>query len=58
MSSCKQSDDLKPIVTLYTRLADDPSTDFGWGKGPDNARALGYAGDWLERLPAVASSNC
>jgi ubiquinone/menaquinone biosynthesis C-methylase UbiE len=53
VSTYKQPDSLKPILALYTRLADDPSTDFGWGKGPDNARALGYAEDWLERLPAI-----
>jgi len=53
MSHCKRSDVLTPILTLYTRLAEKPDSDFGWGKGPDNARALGYADDWLERLPAV-----
>jgi len=53
MSTCKKSDSLEPILTLYTRLADDPRADLGWGKGPDNARALGYAADWLERLPPV-----
>jgi arsenite methyltransferase len=28
-----------------------PEKDFGWGKGKENARALGYNHDWLERLP-------
>lgn len=57
MSQCDQPDDgqapLAPILTLYTRLAETPDQDFGWGTGRDNARALGYAPDWLDRLPVV-----
>lgn len=39
------------IVTLYTALAEAPDQDFGWGKGKENARRLGYGEDWLNRLP-------
>src|SRR6266446_4790119 len=39
------------IRSLYSELALHPEKDFGWGKGKENARALGYNHDWLERLP-------
>jgi arsenite methyltransferase len=39
------------IRALYSELALNPEKDFGWGKGKENARALGYNRDWLERLP-------
>lgn len=39
------------MVSLYTELALFPSRDFGWGRGKENARALGYDPGWLERLP-------
>lgn len=41
------------IRTLYTELALHPEQDFGWRKGKDNARQLGYRADWLARLPDV-----
>ena len=41
------------ICALYTDLALRPDKDFGWGKGKDNARRLGYQPTWLERLPDV-----
>ena len=41
----------KQIRALYSELALHPEKDFGWGKGKENARALGYNHDWLERLP-------
>lgn len=41
------------IRGLYTELALHPASNFGWGKGIENARALGYSSAWLERLPAV-----
>jgi arsenite methyltransferase len=41
------------ICRLYTELALYPAGDFGWGKGIENARALGYNPEWLERLPAA-----
>ena len=40
------------IRGLYTELALHPGSDFGWGKGIENARALGYDPAWLEHLPA------
>ena len=39
------------IRSLYTELALHPDKDFGWGKGKENARRLGYDPVWLERLP-------
>lgn len=41
------------IRTLYTELALRPEQDFGWSKGKDNARQLGYRAEWLARLPDV-----
>jgi ubiquinone/menaquinone biosynthesis C-methylase UbiE len=41
------------VRALYTELALRPDQDFGWGKGKDNARRLGYLPEWLERLPDV-----
>ncbi|MCU0767714.1 MAG: methyltransferase domain-containing protein [Gammaproteobacteria bacterium] len=42
---------LAQIRALYTALAEEPHRDFGWGKGKENARALGYAPEWLDALP-------
>lgn len=39
------------VVSLYSDLAMHPEKDFGWGKGANNVRALGYDAAWLERLP-------
>lgn len=50
---CGSSDPLKQIRSLYTELALQPDKDFGWGKGRDNARQLGYADEWLVRLPDI-----
>ena len=56
MSDCDSPNDSAytrdQLLYLYTRLANEPAADFGWGKGRENARALGYAEVWLERLPA------
>lgn len=41
------------VRSLYTELAQCPAKDFGWGKGKENARALGYDSAWLEILPAA-----
>ncbi len=55
MSSCDSPQDQKvtheQLLELYTRLATTPESDFGWGKGKDNARTLGYDGKWLDILP-------
>ena len=40
------------ICGLCTELALHPTSDFTWGKGIENARALGYDPAWLEHLPA------
>lgn len=57
MSACNGNDanksHIEQIQDLYTELAKTPHKDFGWDKGKDNARALGYADDWLSRLPGV-----
>jgi arsenite methyltransferase len=39
------------VRQLYTDLALYPEKDFGWGKGKENARLLGYDLAWLDRLP-------
>jgi len=41
----------KILDELYTRLAQEPDVNFGWGKGKENARQLGYAEAWLNQLP-------
>lgn len=55
MSSCETQDSnpdrRRQLVELYTRLANEPAADFGWGRGKENARQLGYAEAWLDRLP-------
>jgi SAM-dependent methyltransferase len=55
MTACNSPDgaqDLRAqLLELYTRLAQKPDSDFGWGKGKENARLLGYAEAWLNRLP-------
>jgi ubiquinone/menaquinone biosynthesis C-methylase UbiE len=45
---------LEGIQTLYAELAMHPEKEFGWGKGKENARRLGYDERWLESLPDVA----
>lgn len=44
---------IREIRTLYTELALHPHKDFGWGKGKENARTLGYDERWLDQLPVV-----
>lgn len=39
------------VRQLYTDLAQHPEKDFGWGKGKENARLLGYDPAWLHTLP-------
>ena len=55
MSDCDSRNDCPDtrvqVLQLYTRLANEPAADFGWGRGKENARALGYAGIWLNQLP-------
>jgi len=42
---------MEQIQALCTELADTPDKDFGWGKGKENARTLGYADEWLSTIP-------
>jgi len=55
MSGCDSQDSAQELraqlLELYTRLAQEPDADFGWGKGKENARLLGYPEAWLNRLP-------
>lgn len=55
MGSCDSEGDNADIrselLTLYTRLANEPEADFGWGRGRENARRLGYTEEWLAALP-------
>ena len=53
MASACENDMQEQLIALYTKLADKPDADFGWGKGKTNARQLGYSETWLERLPDV-----
>lgn len=53
MTSCCNNDTRSELIALYTKLAENPDSDFGWSKGKANARQLGYAEEWLHRLPDV-----
>jgi len=48
----------KQVIELYTELAQCPDQDFGWDKGPGNARSHGYRDEWIEVLPASAWRYC
>lgn len=50
IASCSPLDQIRE---LYTELALNPHQDFGWAKGKDNARRLGYRAEWLNALPDV-----
>ena len=39
------------IRALYSELALHPRQEFGWGKGKENARRLGYDKRWLDTIP-------
>lgn len=54
MPEKNQSQDADAILTLYMELALHPEKEFGWGKGKENARALGYDERWLDGLPDEA----
>ena len=49
--ACNNTELCEQVQELYTRLALHPEEDFVWGKGKENARALGYDEKWLELLP-------
>ena len=50
---CSVENPLEQVRLLYTELAQDPEKDFGWGNGKENASTLGYADEWLNRLPDI-----
>ena len=50
-TTCSPTDGIR---ALYTELAIHPEKEFGWGKGKENARRLGYDKRWLESLPDIA----
>jgi ubiquinone/menaquinone biosynthesis C-methylase UbiE len=51
MNAPSRSGEAAAVLDLYTELARRPDKDFGWGKGKENARALGYDARWLDILP-------
>ena len=53
MSSCSNMHIQAELIALYTKLADEPDSDFGWSKGKTSARQLGYADAWLDQLPDI-----
>jgi len=52
-NNCCAENPLEQVRLLYTELARHPENDFGWGKGKENARTLGYAAEWLSQLPDI-----
>jgi arsenite methyltransferase len=49
--TCNSSVICEQVREVYTTLALHPEKEFGWNKGKENARALGYDERWLELLP-------
>jgi hypothetical protein len=41
------------VRKLYARLALNPEQDFGWQKGKENAKQLGYDERTLDQIPDV-----
>ncbi|MGB5406742.1 MAG: hypothetical protein WBM52_09215 [Thiogranum sp.] len=56
-NDCWTENPLAQVRLLYTELAQHPEKDFGWAKGKENARMLGYAEEWLNLLPDNASDH-
>jgi SAM-dependent methyltransferase len=52
-NKCTAENPLEQVRFLYTELAIHPEKDFGWGKGKENAQALGYASEWLNGLSDI-----
>ena len=50
--------DNKQVIELYTQLAQDPSKDFGWDKGLQNAKAHGYKKEWIDAIPSKVWEFC
>lgn len=49
---------LQGVIALYSDLAQNPSQDFGWDKGIENARNHGYKVEWIEKLPTSMWDYC
>jgi arsenite methyltransferase len=52
-NDCSVENPLEQVRLLYTELAQHPENDFGWRKGKENARHLGYTEEWLNHLPDI-----
>lgn len=52
------SDSQHQTIELYSKLADDPTLDFGWDKGLENAKAHQYKEEWFEALPKEIWQYC
>lgn len=46
------------IIKLYSELAEQPTKDFGWDKGLENAKAHNYSLEWFDRLPSEVWEYC
>ena len=46
------------IINLYTDLAQNPSKDFGWDKGLQNAKAHNYKQEWIDAIPKEVWEFC
>lgn len=50
-ATCNSTVICEQVREVYTTLALHPEKEFGWNKGKENARALGYDERWLKHLP-------
>ena len=53
MNSGRDKNVQAELIALYTRLAEQPDSAFGWRTGKANARQLDYSESWLNLLPDV-----
>ena len=49
---------MRQIIDLYSELVDKPSSNFGWAKCLDNAKANLYEEKWLKELPYEIWQYC
>lgn len=56
--TCAGGSPLESIRSLYTTLATSPGADFGWDRGKESARKLGYESGWLDALPDPVWESC
>ncbi len=50
--------DNSQIINLYTQLAENPTKDFGWDKGLQNAISHGYKKEWINATPSEVWEFC